>query len=105
MRSCVFCTIRAQRHERIVINKMVNSMKHVYVEFIGNGEDDFGNRQPGVIHLQGSACQSDYTLCGITLDNDEKTAGHNRAVHKQAITCGNCAQIIDYCKGVKVKRL
>ncbi len=80
-------------------------MKHTYIEFIGNGESDLEVCQPGVIHLQGAACQSDFTLCGVTLDNDEMTAGHNREVHKQPITCESCTQIINHCKGVKTGSL
>jgi len=79
-------------------------MKRSYIEFLGNGQDDYENCRPSVIHLGGAACQADFTLCGITLDHDEFTAGHHKPVKKQPINCQACIQIIELCKGVKTAK-
>lgn len=39
----------------------------------------------------------DYTLCGITMDGDEKTAG-SYVVKRGRINCPRCIEIIKYCK-------
>jgi hypothetical protein len=64
------------------------------IKFIGNGD--------GVIdkgtHIVGDF--SDYTLCGITLDGDEKTAGGYVSAKK--LNCKECKRIILFCKSIKL---
>ena len=69
------------------------------IEFLGTGSDEEAY-QPGTYHAVGSACQSDYTLCGITLDGDDQTAGDYVLVQKR-INCENCVEIIQYCKRLR----
>lgn len=42
----------------------------------------------------------DYTLCGITMDGDEKTAGPYK-VKRGRINCPRCIEIIKFCKNIE----
>lgn len=79
-------------------------MLKTYVEYLGDGDNNNDHCQPGVIHLGGAACQADYTLCGITLDGDPLTAGNFKNANKKVVTCESCIQIINECKGVRIKK-
>lgn len=46
---------------------------------------------------------TDHTLCGITMDGDSKTAGNFEVVKSPHITCLQCVQIINHCRGLKTK--
>ena len=60
------------------------------IKFNNDGVDEMKGQ-----HVNGVA--SDFTLCGITLDNDSETAGTYE--EKQGkITCKDCLEIINYCK-------
>lgn len=64
------------------------------VQFCGNGDDP---------EIKGKICYegpfSDYTLCGLSLDNDSGSVGWY--VHTdEKINCLQCLAIIDYCKDI-----
>ena len=65
------------------------------IKFLGNGDEMFKDE----IHFSGSV-GSDYTLCGLTLDSDEKTCGHFKATTEK-VNCIHCQEIVDYCKLIK----
>lgn len=44
---------------------------------------------------------SDFTLCGLTLDEDSGTLGRYSTV-KSKITCSQCLAIIRHCKQIKI---
>lgn len=69
------------------------------IRFTGRGDGDVDS--PDCLHLGGIA--SDYTLCGITLDNDPETAGPYEFVTASAVTCPGCIAIIKHCRGVRIK--
>ena len=46
--------------------------------------------------------QSDYTLCGLSMDNDSETTGEYDYVNEK-ITCEQCLEIIRYCRKLKLK--
>ena len=69
------------------------------IRFLGRGDEDVDS--PDVLHLSGTA--SDYTLCGITLDGDSKTAGPYKIVRATAVTCPDCIAIIRHCRGVRIQ--
>lgn len=69
------------------------------VHFDGTGDGDTDN--PTVLHLHHPT--TDYTLCGITMDGDEATAGGFETVESAAVTCPDCVAIINHCRGVRTK--
>ena len=69
------------------------------IRFLGLGDGNVDS--PDVLHYTGTA--SDYTLCGITLDDDDKTAGPHEIVRGNAVTCPDCIAIIKHCRGVKTQ--
>ena len=46
--------------------------------------------------------QSDYTLCGLSMDNDPETTGEYDHVNEK-ITCKQCLEIIRYCRKIKIR--
>jgi hypothetical protein len=69
------------------------------IRFIGGG--DGVTDDPSVLHLD-AADGTDYTLCGITLDGDDETAGEFEFVIAPAVTCSCCVAIIKHCRGVRI---
>lgn len=69
------------------------------IRFSGDGDGVVDD--PTVLHLIGVG--PDYTLCGLTLDGDTKTAGTPVDVVGPAVTCPDCAAIIRHCRGVRIK--
>lgn len=69
------------------------------IRFKGTGD---GVVDVPVLHLDG-CLGADYTLCGLTLDGDESTAGAFELVAASAVTCPECAAIIKHCRGVRIK--
>jgi len=57
----------------------------------GDGETDHG------IHFIDSV--QDYTLCGLTLDGDNVTAGGFDGT-KEKVNCTDCIRLIEYCKQI-----
>ena len=72
------------------------------VEFLGNGDDDLEDCRHGVYHLVGAPSQSDYTLCGATMDGDTFTVGAFRIVKVKAINCPTCSSIINHCRNKRI---
>lgn len=72
------------------------------IRFLGFGDGETDNA--GLLHLNG-ANGADYTLCGITLDDDPETAGPSEIVTAAAVTCPDCIAIIKHCRGVRIQRL
>jgi hypothetical protein len=71
------------------------------IKFNGDGADFIGNRfDAATIHADGAG-GSDYTLCGLTLDNDPGTCG-TWTTTKKRITCDQCIQIIRHCKSIRL---
>lgn len=69
------------------------------IRFTGTGD---GVVDAPVLHLDGGF-GPDYTLCGLTLDGDDETAGAFEHVSAPAVTCPECAAIIKHCRGVRIK--
>lgn len=69
-------------------------MKSSKIEFIGNGDP----LHKGEVHFTGTI--NDYTLCGLTLDNDPMTTGSFKETKKK-VNCDYCKGIVDYCKGIR----
>lgn len=61
----------------------------------------------GLVHLV-SAVNREYTLCGDAFDGDADGSEHDPAawhyVKRQPITCHQCANEIENCRGVRIKR-
>ena len=74
-------------------------MSRQYVKFIGNGDGVVSD--PSVLHLAGTG--PDYTLCGLTMDGDQETAGEFEMLSRGPVTCSHCISIIKQCRGVKFK--
>lgn len=68
------------------------------IKFTGDGADNF---DADYLHLP-AATGIDYTLCGVTLDGDDRTAGSFLTVKAPAVTCPECIEIIRHCRGVRV---
>lgn len=68
------------------------------IEFIGNGVDDTELCSPGVYHSFG-VIGGDFTLCGISLDNDTGTIGEYHTVNSK-INCPLCIAVIEFCKKI-----
>jgi len=64
------------------------------IKFDGTGD---GDTDKGV-HFKGT--YNDYTLCGITLDGDNKTAGGFDNTNER-VDCRDCIAIIELAKKVK----
>ncbi len=64
------------------------------------GEGDGVVDDPAIMHMDGVG--PDYTLCGLTLDGDTKTAGAYEIVKAHAVTCPSCIAIIKHCRGAKI---
>jgi hypothetical protein len=64
------------------------------IQFIGlgDGENDSGTHFVGPI--------SDYTLCGLTLDGDELTAGDFKETNNK-VDCKQCVDIVKFCQMIK----
>ncbi len=67
----------------------------IKIKFIGNGKEEMDYT---LVHFDDNIM--DFTLCGITLDGDNKTAGEYELV-KGKVTCKDCINIVDFCKGIK----
>ena len=66
------------------------------VKFTGEGTiSDFKGR------VCFTGCIHDYTLCGITLDGDNFTAGDYNATTDK-VNCSDCIAIVKYCKTLKL---
>jgi len=72
----------------------------IYTQFKGNGD---GTMLPGITHISGMPGWPDFTLCGVTLDHDEVTAGHHFEVPPRKITCQKCAMLIKFCRDKAIK--
>ena len=70
------------------------------IEFLGTGRDTTPGCQPGIFHADAGWGGDDFTLCGITLDGDEETAGDFRGVGGEKINCPVCLDIIQFCKKI-----
>jgi len=70
------------------------------IHFLGGGDGvvDYSN----VLHLS-SATGIDYTLCGLSLDDDPMTTGPHEIVSATSVTCPECIAIIKHCRGVRIK--
>lgn len=69
------------------------------VQFTGDGADTDINSD--VLHMCG-ADGNDFTLCGITLDGDDKTAGSFNVINAPRVTCPSCVAIIKHCRRAKI---
>ena len=69
------------------------------IQFAGNGGDTEINSE--VLHM-GGADGNDYTLCGITLDGDDLTAGSYTEITAPRVTCPSCVAIIQHCRRAKI---
>lgn len=69
------------------------------IRFMGDGDGVVDD--PNVLHLDGAT--QDFTLCGLTLDGDTKTAGNFVLVTAKQVTCPACVAIIKHCRGVRVQ--
>lgn len=67
------------------------------------GEGDGVVDSPAITHMDGVG--PDYTLCGLTLDGDTKTAGAYEIVKAPAVTCPGCIAIIKHCRGARINDL
>ena len=67
------------------------------IRFIGDGDGSFDTAE---LHMLGVG--PDYTLCGVTLDGDDQTAGSYEMVSAPAVTCPACAAVIRHCRGVRI---
>ena len=68
---------------------------------------DFWENDDGV-HLMGPDLGGEFTLCGVAFDCEEDReldGGPLVRTKKKVVTCPHCIRIIDYCKGVKIKRI
>ena len=70
------------------------------IRFLGLGSEDVDSQD--VLHYPGASI--DYTLCGITLDGDDKTAGPFEMVKAPAVTCPGCIATIKHCRGVRIQQ-
>lgn len=68
------------------------------IRFLGDGEDDVCNKN---LHIEGHDGK-DFTLCGLSLDNDTGTVGTNECVKAKKITCPDCKNIIQYCRDISL---
>jgi hypothetical protein len=68
------------------------------IRFLNNGEN---YEVPNITHIE-SVLGCDYTLCGVTLDQDDKTAGDYKSVEADKITCPDCVALIKLCQGLKI---
>ena len=50
------------------------------------------------IHFPGT--ESDYTLCGLTMDRDPETGG-DFELTKEKVNCKACINIVNFCKKIK----
>lgn len=64
--------------------------------FLGDGEEEIDTE---ILHIE-DCLGADYTLCGVTLDDDTHTAGTVEVVISKKITCHECRSIIEYCKNI-----
>ncbi len=65
------------------------------VEFDGSGD----GVEAGEVHFSGGT-NIDYTLCGLTMDGDEKTGGAFDNTNKK-VNCPECIGMVEFCKTVK----
>jgi len=70
------------------------------IRFLGCGDVDVDCS--AVLHLD-SPLGIDYTLCGLSLDDDPKTTGSHEVVTASAVTCPYCNAIIKHCRGVRIQ--
>ena len=68
------------------------------IRFLGCGDVDCS----AVLHLD-SPLGIDYTLCGLSLDDDPKTTGPHEVVTASAVTCPDCIAVIKHCRGVRIQ--
>jgi hypothetical protein len=66
------------------------------IKFENNGLEKIDSK---INHIGGVF--SDYTLCGIALDEDSETNG-TWHLEERKITCKECIKIIKYCKKIKI---
>lgn len=66
------------------------------IQFIGDGE-----AAPDILHCE-AANGIDYTLCGVSLDNDTATIGTHKIVKAPCVTCPECIAIILHCRGKRI---
>jgi hypothetical protein len=76
-------------------------MKKQHIIFKGDGGD---KTLKGTIHFGGPKNTSDYTLCGVTLDFDIKTAGDWDLTHKP-VNCRRCSDYVKLCKSYKLSEI
>jgi hypothetical protein len=73
--------------------------KKKYIRFIGDGKDMPNNCGPEYLHLE-SSLGIDYTLCGVSCDDDYNIGSH-MILNSGIITCPDCISIIKHCRNVK----
>lgn len=76
-------------------------MARNHIIFTGTGGD---SKLKNTIHFSGPKNTSDYTLCGITLDFDIKTAGDWDLTDKP-VNCRRCIDFILHCKSKKISEI
>lgn len=68
------------------------------IQFAGDGRDEINSDE---LHMSG-ADGNDFTLCGITLDGDDMTAGSYQEISATRVTCPSCVAIIRHCRRAKI---
>lgn len=66
------------------------------IKFNGTGD---GDTDKGVHFV--APVSSDFTLCGLTLDGDTKTAG-GFEITKEKVDCKVCIDLVKFCKSIKL---
>lgn len=56
----------------------------------------------GLIH-SGPHAGNDYTLCGRAMDGE--TGDEEMTLTNRRITCPDCIEIIDFCKGIRAAKI
>jgi hypothetical protein len=72
----------------------IDKMKSNKIKFDGDGDGYMDNG----VHFVGT--YNDYTLCGITMDGDNNTAGSFSSTEEK-VDCRDCIAIVEFSKKVK----
>lgn len=67
------------------------------IRFLNNGGDQLDAEE---LHYDDP--HTDHTLCGLTLDGDNMTAGSFEVVYGAKVTCPQCVNIIRHCRRAKI---
>lgn len=68
------------------------------IKFLGDGDGGVNTKTFCIEGPDGSG----YTLCGLSLDNDEETTGTHKVVESKKITCPDCKKIIKFCRDISL---